>query len=534
MHERVFAGRYHLHEQLGQGAVGQVWRAWDEQRGRTVALKLIQVSEVVNPDYATDTTARFEREVTAVSRVRQPNIVTAFEAGRVGDELFLVMELADGTALSEIIELRQSRGLGPLPVPDVLAVAEHVSAGLSAAHAAGIVHRDIKPSNLMVCSDRQVKIIDFGVARLLDDGSPRLTRQGQAVGTLAYMSPEQLEAGDLDGRSDLYSLGCVLYELLAGRRPFIADLPEALIMQHLYSQPRPLSEISPEVPAELETLVSDLMAKDKQARPASANDVIDRLAPIRVHAEQAEAQRLTMFEPDAASEGGRVTVIAPDLNMESPQPAEPGTGLTPESGLPPESGRVTVLAEEAVATPVGAGQAGPSSVAPATPPPAAPVRFGPGLSGGAAPPPVPDWAKPTQPTRRRSRRWLSVLSTFVTLAIIAAVAVILWMRAHNVFKVTSVAVAPAAAPGNKCDVTVDVVGSVVTNGRGGQITYQWIRNGTVTSPVATAVVGSGQTVEPLHLNWSFHGKGNYQATAELRVLSPQVASGKTTFTYSCR
>jgi eukaryotic-like serine/threonine-protein kinase len=530
--QRVFASRYTLHEPLGRGAVGQVWRAWDERKGRTVAVKLIQVGEIGNPAYVADTIARFEREVAAVSRVRQPNIVTAYEAGRVGDELFLVMELADGTSLSQVVELRQSRGLGPLPVPDVLSVAEHVSAGLAAAHDAGIVHRDIKPSNLMVCSDRQVKIIDFGVARLLDDGSPRLTRQGQAVGTLAYMSPEQLEAGDLDGRSDLYSLGCVLYELLAGRRPFIADLPEALIMQHLYSQPTPLREIRPEVPVELETIVSDLMAKDKRARPASAEEVRRRLAPIRAQAEQAESQRLTAYEPDAKSEGGRATVLVPDPNLAAPQPAADAPVATQESG------RATVLADAPVPSPVGSGTAGPSAT-PATPGPStkpvtAAVRFGPGLPGGAVPPLVPDWTRPAPPPKRRSRRWVSVLSTFLTLAIIAAVGVILWLRMHEVFKVTSVAVAPAAAPGNKCNVTVDVVGTIVTNGHGGQVTYQWIRNGNLTSPVSTAVVASGQTTAPLHLSWSFKGKGTYQATAQLRVLSPEVASATTTFTYSCR
>ena len=102
------------------------------------------------------------------------------------------------------------------------------------------------------------------------------------------------------------------------------------------------------------------------------------------------------------------------------------------------------------------------------------------------------------------------------------------------FKVTSVAVAPAAAPGDKCNVTVDVVGTIVTNGKGGQVTYQWVRNGTTTSPVTTAVIGTGQTTAPVHLSWMFTGKGTYQATAELRVLTPEVATAKTTFTYSCR
>ena len=530
MQQRVVAGRYQLGEQLGRGAFGQVWRAWDERRGRAVAVKLIQVGEILNPDYVTDTTARFQREVTAVSRVRQANIVTAFEAGRVGDELFLVMELADGTPLSAVLELREARGLGPLPVLDVLGMAEDVCAGLAAAHAAGIVHRDIKPSNLMVCSDQLVKIIDFGMARLLDDGSPRLTRQGQAVGTLAYMSPEQLEGGgDLDGRTDLYSVGCVLYELLAGRRPFTGELPEALMMQHLYDQPSPLRLLRSEVPAELERLVGDLMAKDKQDRPANASEVLSRLAAIRAQAEQAESRRATMFDdakPAADPESGRTTVFEPDLQPESRLLS------AHESDPTPESGRITVLADDAVASPVALATNG-AGTAVRPDPAGAPVRFGPGLPAGSAPPSTPDWVKPAR-TKRRSRRWVSVLSTFLTLAIIAAVGVVLWLRTHNVFKVTSVAVAPASAPGNKCNITVDVVGSIVTNGRGGEVTYQWIRNGDITSPVASAIVGTGQTIAPVHLSWSFHGRGTYQATAELRVLSPEVAAAKTTFTYACR
>jgi hypothetical protein len=281
------------------------------------------------------------------------------------------------------------------------------------------------------------------------------------------------------------------------------------------------------VPAELAALIEDLMAKDKQARPASASEVTRRLAPIRALVEQAESQRRTAFEFDPESESSRATIFESDVHVEPHQP------VAATAGPSAESGRVTVLTtDDDVASPVGNGTAG-SSAAPVAPEPgAAPVRFGPGLSGGSAPPPVPDWAKPSRP-KRRSRRWLSVLSTFVTLAIIAAVAVILWLRTHEVFKVTSVAVAPAAAPGDKCNVTVDVVGSVVTNGHGGEITYQWIRNGDITSPVATAVVGTGQTIAQLHLSWYLHGRGTYQAVAELRVLTPQVASAKTTFTYSC-
>ena len=292
----------------------------------------------------------------------------------------------------------------------------------------------------------------------------------------------------------------MLYELLAGRRPFTADLPEAMMMQHLYDQPTPLRSLRPEVPAELETLVSELMAKDKRDRPANANEVLSVLAAIRADAEQGESRRLTAYEPRPEPESGRATVYAPDLHSES------RTSTASESDLAPESARVTVLADDGAASPVGLLPVG-SVAAARSDPAAAPVRFGPGLSGGSAPPAMPNWGKPAKP-RRRPRRWLSVLSTFLTLAIIAAVGVVLWLRTHEVFKVTSVAVAPAALPGNKCNVTVDVVGSIVTNGRGGQVTYQWVRNGDIASPVATTVVGTGQTTAPLHLDWYLHRQGH--------------------------
>jgi eukaryotic-like serine/threonine-protein kinase len=520
MPERTIANRYELHEPLGRGAVGQVWRAWDERLSRMVAVKVIQVAEIRNPEHLADTVGRFQREVTAVGTLRHPNIVTAFQAGRAGDELFLAMELAEGSPLADVIALREARGLGPVPVLDALTIAEQVCAGLAAAHAAGIVHRDIKPSNLMVCSDRKIKIIDFGIALLLDDGSPRLTRRDQVVGTLAYMSPEQIDGDDLDGRADLYSVGCVLYELLAGRRPFVAELPEAMMLQHLRDQPPPLQSLRHGLPPELGSLVSELMAKDPPARPRAADEVVTRLAQIRAQAEAAESQRLTARPTDRAGErnpeSARATVL---VGEPAPQPAAPPA---PPPAAPPAAPPLQ---------PAGApGAIWPPRADVAEPGPGL-VRFGPGLPA-SAPPPVPQWATPPR-TRRRRRLWPRVLSTALTLAIIAAVGVVLWIRAHETLKVSAVAVAPAALPGNSCNVTVDVVGTVFTNTHGGQIQYQWIRNGTLTSPVQTAIIASGQTRTQLHLNWSFHGTGTYRATAELRMLSPEVTSATTTFTYSC-
>ena len=236
----LLAGRYQLEAPLGRGGFGQVWRARDVATRRPVAVKLVALAEITDPALLAETIARFRREAATVAALKHPNIVTAIDAGRVGSELFLVMELAEGASLATFLQQRAARDMGLFPVASVLDIAEQVCAGLGAAHAAGVVHRDIKPGNLMVAAQLRVKIIDFGIARLLSDNSPRLTLPTFTIGTAAYMSPEQAGGGYLDGRADLYSLGCVLYQLLAGTPPFTAADANALIMMQLYDQPIPL------------------------------------------------------------------------------------------------------------------------------------------------------------------------------------------------------------------------------------------------------------------------------------------------------
>ena len=180
-----------------------------------------------------------------------------------------------------MMDERGARGMGLFPVPSVLRIAEEVCTGLGRrARRAGVVHRDIKPSNLMVTPQLGVKIIDFGIARLLADNSPRLTMRGHTVGTIAYMSPEQAQGLDVDGRADLYSLGCVLYQLLSGRPPFLSSLPGALLMMQVMDRATPLNVARPDLPAGLSELVSDLMEKDPAARPANAAEVISRIGAI--------------------------------------------------------------------------------------------------------------------------------------------------------------------------------------------------------------------------------------------------------------
>ncbi len=287
--DRVLAGRYELEVPLGRGGSGEVWRGRDMATHRPVAVKLVELSLIDDPGTLAETIGRFRREATVISGLRHQNIVGALDAGRMANQLFMVMELAPGISLASMMDERGARGMGLFPVSSVLRIAEQVCAGLAAAHEAGVVHRDIKPSNLMVTPQLGVKIIDFGIARLLADNSPRLTLPAQTVGTIAYISPEQAQGLDVDGRADLYSLGCVLYQLLSGRPPFFSTLPGALLMMQVMDRPTPLNVVRPDLPAGLSELVGDLMEKEPAARPATAAEVASRIAAIEQHARRRRA-----------------------------------------------------------------------------------------------------------------------------------------------------------------------------------------------------------------------------------------------------
>ena len=528
---RLLVGRYRLEAQVGRGGFGEVWRAKDVTLGRQVAAKIVDVGAAgVALDLAT-TVARFRREALAVGRLDHPGIATAFDAGQDGNLLFLIMELVPGESLAEMIRRRQLAGGAQFPVAEVLEVAEQVAEALAVAHRAGVVHRDIKPANLIVDASMRVKVIDFGIARVIADDLPRLTGPGQYLGTLAYASPEQAEGLlDLDGRADLYALGCTLYELLAGQQPFVADRVEVLVFMHLDQQAEPISSVRPDVPAELERLVFDLMAKKPADRPASARQVALRARSIR--------ETLPPPAPGTwRSEADRATVLAPDDDRGELSDAVAGP-------VPLAPTKVAETSEAATARGEGTTAAQPAAPMPTTPaPPEQPpglMRFGPGTGAGPGGQAY-DWGPAARrPRRRRRRGWQrTLIVTVVTLAVAGGVAGVLWWKSHQVLKVTAVAVAPARAPGHKCDVTVDVVGTIITNGRAGQVAYQWIRTGGRTTGgrttgVYTVSIPAGQTAQRVHLRWSFRGAGTRTVTARLRVLSPDVISGVTSFTYSCR
>lgn len=276
-----FLGKYKLLRHLGAGGMGTVFQAEQTTIGRIVAIK------VMRPRMMSDPLAmvRFQREIEAIARMRHSNIVEAYDADRVGNTHFLVMEFLQGMDLEYWV-----KRLGRLPIPAACSCCAQAAAGLDHAHQWGMVHRDIKPANLIACRDGQgpliVKILDMGLARFADfvtdaTRSSDLTKSGQVVGTIDYLAPEQARRGHaIDHRADIYSLGCTLFRLLTGRLPFPGDTNmERLVARFLEDPPR-LREYLPEAPAQLELILSRLMAREPDQRIQTAAQAFEALMPF--------------------------------------------------------------------------------------------------------------------------------------------------------------------------------------------------------------------------------------------------------------
>jgi beta-lactam-binding protein with PASTA domain/predicted Ser/Thr protein kinase len=254
--ERIFGDRYEVEGRIGAGGMAEVWRGHDRVLNRTVAIKTLL------PQFARDASFvdRFRREAQAAARLNHPGIVSVYDSGTDGDTPYIVMHLIEGRTLADFLESGKT-----LPPIQAAKIAQEVAEALAAAHAQGVIHRDIKPANIMITRDGKVLVMDFGIARLIS--GPETAPQTSAVmGTASYLSPEQAQGQSVDARTDIYSLGVVLYEMLTGRPPFTGDSPMAIAYKQVNATPEPPSSVDPEVPPELDAVVMRALSKNPANR----------------------------------------------------------------------------------------------------------------------------------------------------------------------------------------------------------------------------------------------------------------------------
>ena len=305
----IIGGRYELGELLGRGGMADVRKAYDSRLGRTVAVKRLRT------DLAGDATfqARFRREAQSAAQLNHPSIVAVYDTGEeldrdAGSNLYIVMELVAGRSLRDVI--REGRKILP---ERAMEITGEVCAALDYSHRAGIVHRDIKPGNVMLTPAGDVKVMDFGIARAVADATSAMTQTAAVVGTAQYLSPEQARGETVDLRSDVYSTGCLLYELLTGRPPFQGENPVSVAYQHVRQPPVPPSQLEPDLSPEIDTIVLKALAKPQAERYQSAAAMkadIDRWlegSPV-LAAPVAAGAATTVLDP---SQGEPATMVAP-------------------------------------------------------------------------------------------------------------------------------------------------------------------------------------------------------------------------------
>ena len=296
-------GHYQIAAPLGAGGMGEVYRARDPRLRRDVALKVLPELAAADPDRR----ERFTREAHAVAALNHPHIVTIYSVEDIGTTVFLTMELVEGRSLADVLPP------GGLPLDRVLAIGIAVAEAMTAAHQKGITHRDLKPGNIMLGEGEQsgrIKVLDFGLAKITEqplDGpaaswlpsapTTPITAEGHILGTVAYMSPEQAEGRATDGRSDLFSLGVVLYEMATGQRPFGGDTSLSILSSILKDTPRSVTDLNPALPRDLGRIIRRALAKDPERRYQSAKDLRNDLEDLKASLDSGEldsaAVRLT-------------------------------------------------------------------------------------------------------------------------------------------------------------------------------------------------------------------------------------------------
>jgi beta-lactam-binding protein with PASTA domain/predicted Ser/Thr protein kinase len=286
--QELFGDRYEIQRAIGRGGMADVFLAHDRLLDRPVAVK------VLFSEFSGDTTfvERFRREAQSAANLNHPNVVAVYDWGERDDTYFIVMEYVEGRTLADIV-----RGEGPLHPDRAAEIASDIAAALAFAHRNGVIHRDIKPGNVLITAGGQVKVADFGIAQPIDHPED-LATSGSVVGTAAYFSPEQAQGGSLDPRSDLYSLGCVLFELLVGRAPFTGDTPAEIAHKQVHEAAVPPSQLGDDIPTDLDAITMKLLAKNPANRYASAEDARADLRRFR-EGKPVEAEGVLAGEPDA-------------------------------------------------------------------------------------------------------------------------------------------------------------------------------------------------------------------------------------------
>lgn len=311
---QVVQDRYRIVRKIGEGGMGAVYEGEHTVIKRKVAIKCLHAQYATNQEMVN----RFQREAMAANTVRHPNIVEVTDMGRFDDgAVFMVLEFLEGSELSGLLKKE-----GALPLSRVVRIIGQACDALAAAHEHNIVHRDLKPDNIFICSDGTVKVVDFGIAKAFAGeerrhlvSEPSLTEAHRVVGTPVYMSPEVITKEGLSPASDLYSLGVILYEAMAGEPPFFEKDAIGTMYRHLHETPKRLREVDPtlEIPGALETLVRDLLAKRPEDRPPSAAEVVRRIdALMRVMSER-------RVEP--AGPTGELTAVWDPIPRQEPEPA---------------------------------------------------------------------------------------------------------------------------------------------------------------------------------------------------------------------
>ena len=268
MSKKVFNSRYEIGGMIGTGGMADVYIAEDIRLHRKVAVKILRSDLARDPAFI----SRFRKEALAAGGLNNPGIVSVFDFGEDGSESYIVMELVKGHTLRQILQSGEK-----IPEDEAVGIVVDVLEALKYSHAQGIIHRDIKPGNIMITDLGQVKVMDFGIARALDDIGATMTNTWNVVGTAQYLSPEQATGEYADARSDIYSVGCLMYELLVGRPPFIGDTPVSIAFQHVSAPLTPPADINPDIDTNLATIIEVALHKDPQDRYQDADAMLDDL-----------------------------------------------------------------------------------------------------------------------------------------------------------------------------------------------------------------------------------------------------------------